>query len=176
MSNNRNSKWINGQTRKPERGEERTELQSAARHTFLGSPWFRWWNRATWKLCVSASAFMKHFERKPKDKNKTNRKKQHKSVVERSRPDKIDNEKPSVGQFEQWHLVRSTRSNESCGNQKAVQTLKHDITVNYWDYGNTVFYSNKAMAWMRILLTVLWCAGHVRMCLQYLTRCLPSLS
>lgn len=109
-------------------------------------------------------------------KTKRTEKKQHKSVVERSRPDKIDNEKPSVGQFEQWHLVRSTRSNESCGNQKAVQTLKHDITVNYWDYGNTVFYSNKAMAWMRILLTVLWCAGHVRMCLQYLTRCLPSLS
>lgn len=47
-----------------QREEERRgeKPQSAARHTFLGSPWFRRWNRAARKLCMCASALME-FER-----------------------------------------------------------------------------------------------------------------
>lgn len=59
------------------------EPRSAARHTFLGSSRFRWWNRTTGKLCVCASAFMEFQKDKPKTNKETKKKTQRCNIWEK---------------------------------------------------------------------------------------------
>lgn len=97
------------------------EPRSAARHTFLGSSRFRWWNRTTGKLCVCASAFMEFQKDKTKKQTKKPKRKHRGATFERSRTDTVDNEKASEEQFindkpvssdtRQWEQVEVKRLN-----------------------------------------------------------------
>lgn len=114
--NRQKEKHIRGEKKKDRGGEPR----SAARHTFLGSSRFRWWNRTTGKLCVCASAFME-FQKTNQKQTKKPKRKHRGATFERSRTDTVDNEKASEEQFindkpvssdaRQWEQVEVKRLN-----------------------------------------------------------------